>query len=316
MLPLRHLFDNRPLAELLRANWDADAEPFPWFRISANAVYPFSHAGERRFLRFAPQGEKALDQLQAELDFLNYLRASGYRANVPVPARDGRLIVEQSTPWGSYVAIVLEGVPGVPLGRTELSEVSVAAYGRALGELHRLSAGYHPPGPRRRSEVEMLAVMRTVLAGDAAALAEADLIEARLRALPRDTASYGLVHYDFECDNVLFDAASGECWAVDFDDATYHWYAMDIEQALASLEEEAPGKSLLFLDGYALVRPLPPDLAALRPICARYADLFWYTRVRRSLAETLPDEPEWMTGLRAALTAGATERATRFGTPL
>jgi Ser/Thr protein kinase RdoA (MazF antagonist) len=316
LLPLRHLFDNRELAELLRANWDADAGPFPWFRISANAVYPFSHGGEPRYLRFAPAAEKALDQLRAELDFLHYLRDAGYRATWPIPARDGRLIVEQATRWGPYVAIVLQGVPGVPLGRTELTDTVITSYGRALGDLHRLSSGYVPPGPRRRSETDMLAAMREILAGDSAALAEADLIETRFRALPRDASRYGLIHYDFECDNVLFDEASGECWAVDFDDATHHWYAMDIEQAIASLDEEAPGKAQTFLDGYASARPLPPDLAAMRPLCARFAALLWYARVRRSLAETLPDEPDWMTNLRTVLAAGAADRATRFGTAI
>lgn len=162
----------------------------------------------------------------------------------------------------------------------------------------------------------MLAAMREILAGDNAALAEADLIEAHFRALPRDAASYGLIHYDFECDNVLFDQASGQCWAVDFDDAIYHWYAMDIEQALASLDEEAPGRAQTFLDGYASVHPLPPDLAAMRPVCARFAALLWYARVRRSLAETVPDEPDWMTSLCTALAAGSAQRAARFGTAI
>ena len=316
MLPLKHLFDDRPLAELLRVNWDADPEPFPWFRISANAVYPFSFAGEPRFLRFAPAGERQVEQLQAELDFLNYLKAAGYPATWPVPARDGRLIVEQSTRSGPYVAIVVAGVPGTPVDRTDFSDEIITAYGRALAELHLHSAAYYPPGPRRRSETDLLNWIRLELADTPTARIEADMLEARFRELPRTPETYGLIHYDFECDNVLFDAATGRCWAIDFDDSTYHWFAMDIEQALSSLDDEVKGKEQLFLDAYATVRPLPADLTALRPLCKRFGDLYWSARVRHSLAGQPSEQPDWMVTLRGKMETRLARYTARFGTPL
>lgn len=35
--------------------------------------------------------------------------------------------------------------------------------------------------------------------------------------------------------NVFYDEETGSCNMIDFDDSMYHWYAMDIEQALDSL---------------------------------------------------------------------------------
>ena len=147
-------------------------------------------------------------------------------------------------------------------------------------------------------------------------MVEADQIEARFRHLPREAEPYGLIHYDFECDNVLFDATTGRCWAIDFDDACYHWYAMDIGQSLASLNDEAPGNEQIFLDAYAAIRPLPTDLTALRPLLQRFADLYLSARIHHSLAGQPLDQPDWMVTLRGKMEARFTKLAARFGTPL
>lgn len=324
MLPLRHLIDNRALAEHLRAYWDAVDSPFPWFRISSNAVYPFEHRDGPAFLRFSPANEKRPDQIEAELDFIACLRRAGYGAPEPLPARDGRLLVAAETPWGTYLAAAFRQVPGLDLERVGLDAAIAASYGRALGELHRLSVDYRPAGARCWSHHDALDWVRAelaVLPATAAALVEADLLSAAFAALPRTAAGYGLVHYDFECDNVLFDAATGRCFAIDFDDAMYHWYAMDIEAALFSLEREVEGRAApmleaAFLAGYAGVSALPESLEALRPLCRRFADLYRYARVRRSLAAPTPDAPEWMAALRTRLEERLPEFSERFGTPL
>lgn len=324
MLKLRYLFDNRPLAETLLENWDADPGSLDGFRISSNAIYWFRRNGALSFLRFAPLGEKRPDQVAAELAFLAHLQEQGYGAAVPIPTRAGNMLVTQQTPWGEQVASAFEAVPGMQLSRTDLSDAIVTAHGRALAELHQLSAAYRPEGPRRWSEADALGWMRATMADlpdGATAMEEADAIAAALAALPRTDETYGLVHYDFECDNVFFDARSDRCFAIDFDDAMYHWFAMDIEQAIASLADDATpadaaAREAAFLAGYVAVRPLPPELDRMRQLCRRFSSLYWYVRVRRSLDEVLPDPPDWMTGLRDRLAAGLAERAAKFGTEL
>lgn len=49
-----------------------------------------------------------------------------------------------------------------------------------------------------------------------------------------------MIHYDFEFDNVFYDDESTTCNIIDFDDAMYHWYAMDIELTLDSLQDCIP----------------------------------------------------------------------------
>jgi Ser/Thr protein kinase RdoA (MazF antagonist) len=322
MLRIEYLFDNRPLAEALLENWHYDRDDpsrFEKFRISSNAIYPFRANGEVQFLRFAPASEKRAGSVQAELDFIAYLRANGYPAAEPVASRTGDLVVQQETPWGTYVASVFRRVPGVQLSRTDFSEEIVGGYGAALGALHWLSERYTAPGARRWNHEAVLRWCDESLATlpDAdAAIAETKLLAAHFDQLTR-VGIYGLVHYDFECDNVLYDPTTKALGVIDFDDSMEHWYAMDLEQALDSLRDES-GKDLsaTFLAGYASQRPMTDDLVVLRPACRRFADLFWYTRARRALASTLRDEPEWLVTLRARIGQKLTGRAAAFGTPL
>ena len=63
------------------------------------------------------------------------------------------------------------------------------------------------------------------------------MIYEQLAKLPSDHGIYGLIHYDFETDNVFYEQETGQFYPIDFDDAVYHWYVQDIERALDSLNE-------------------------------------------------------------------------------
>ncbi len=327
MLKLRYLFRNDALALMLLANWEHDepaSQLFDRFRISANAIYPFRRAGLPCFLRCAPASEKSVEAVTAEIDFIGFLLGNGYRAPRPIAAVDGRGVVCAETPWDAWIATAFEAVPGRQLEGLPLDDALLRGWGEHLGTLHALSSRYDPPGPRRWSHRDVLGWIRQTLAGPGShdrALAEADLLQGRLDELPRQPVTYGLVHYDFETDNVFYDAATGSFGAIDFDDAMYHWYAMDVEQTLDSLAQEVDPRGFArqreaFLDGYRSRFGFPDRMLGELPTFRRFADLYGYARVLRSGAETWENEPEWMRGLRKKLAEHLERRAARFGTPL
>jgi len=54
MTKLKYLYDNRDLAEMVLKNWDYDQSKLnllDYYRISANAVYPFELNNTRYYLR-------------------------------------------------------------------------------------------------------------------------------------------------------------------------------------------------------------------------------------------------------------------------
>ena len=312
MLPLEHLFENFHLAKEALSHWDHEEEGLEealgQFRISSNAVYPFPWKGERCYLRLAPLGEKQERNVRGEMEFLQYLRGEGYPCLEPLTSREGELCLELSTQWGPYWAAAFRQVPGEPLEDAPLTDQALLAYGRALGRLHALSQEYRPQ-VAKWSHREALGWAGEALSQCGApdfAHRELEQIRSLLEGLPASPEAYGLVHYDFELDNVFYSRAQDACWAIDFDDGMYHWYALDVEQAIDSLGDRLEGEDLeraqaLFLQGYRQERPYPPEMDEARPLLRRFIDLYGYARLIRCVQKRFPQEPQWMAQLREKL---------------
>ncbi|MNW31943.1 homoserine kinase [compost metagenome] len=372
MLKLKYLFDNRDLSEMILKQWPYDPESldmFKHYRISSNAIYPFRCEGKVQLLRFAPYAEKNRTNMLAELDLLDYLKNKGYPAMEVVISHAGDELVDVRTPWGHYVASVFRRVPGIQLNRTELDEDIVTQYGRALAQLHRASSEYEPLGYRHWTYADVLDWMQSIVEDasgnhmkeqmkdqlknkisdknnkvsaetraeleQAAVMAEIRLLREYFAAVPTCERSYGLIHYDFEYDNVFYDEASSTCYAIDFDDAMYHWYVMDVEKALDSLTEciadrQPEGDSAseeermrhtgqlhqYFMNGYLAERELVEPEEDLRAACTRFGNLYGYVRVLRAMDEEWEHEPDWMRQLRTDLTDDMKSVAQYFGQPL
>lgn len=311
MLKLKYLYENFDLAKEALAHWEHDEasleDMLARFRISSNMVYPFLNNGEVYFLRLSPTEEKLEEDFYAELELLDYLEQRNYPAMRILKTRDGKRMLRLSTKWGEYFAVVFTRAPGEQIEQLTPTETMMFQYGKALGRLHVLLSEFEPQHKRRTHEqildwVE--AVLHEYEAPDKA-FTELELLRDELAALPKSKESYGLVHYDFEPDNVFFDAATGECSVIDLDDSMYHWYALDIEQAFDSIEEfgEETGKwaKESFLEGYRSERGYTEEMDRSRTVLRRFVNLYGYARLIRSVAERFEDEPEWLENLRVRL---------------
>jgi Ser/Thr protein kinase RdoA (MazF antagonist) len=324
MMKLRYLFDNRDLVTMLLENWNYDKENtnlLDRFRISANAVYPFTIDGELHFLRFASVAEKSEVDLLAELDFIEYLENCGYPAANIVQTKKQSRFIHAETPWGDYLAVVFKGVPGKQIGSLPYSDDLYFGYGKALGQLHKLSQNYKPLKAVRSDWKHRLHWTKETLLEYSApddSIYEVDILLEFLSNIEADKNNYGLIHYDFEFDNVFFNEADKKYSIIDFDDSVYHWFAMDIEQSIDSIRCEIPAKSRekaedSFLSGYQCEMTLSNDMKKLLPVFKRYADVFGYARCLRSIHETWNNEPKWMSDLRNVLQSSMAERQKNFG---
>ncbi len=130
-----------------------------------------------------------------------------------------------------------------------------------------------------------------------------------------------MVHYDFEQDNVFYDEAAGVCNVIDFDDAMYHWYVMDIEQSLDSIREDMESvkyerSSETFINGYKSEYVISDEMLFLRPVFRRFANLYSYARIIRSSSEKWDNEPNWLVDLRLKLDFSLKSKFENFGKPL
>lgn len=136
----------------------------------------------------------------------------------------------------------------------------------------------------------------------------ASRLAGRIAELPRADSRFGIVHGDFELDNLAWDG--GRATVFDFDEAVFSWYAADIAYALRDLTGPdglpAAGhreRTDQFIAGYRSVRPLvETDLANLGLFAGAHAAC-WLVRLDFALGTAGEDEPEWMADLRTKLTA-------------
>ena len=86
--------------------------------------------------------------------------------------------------------------------------------------------------------------------------------------------------------------------------------ALDLCEALDGLDDLPPGDAPMspeeqqacFLRGYRTCHPFTADDEAAMPLMRKLVQLVEYAGLMHVLADPLPDEPEWMAGLRRHLT--------------
>ena len=295
-----------PLAERILDHWTHDHGSVRFFRSSTNFLYVFRDDGNRYFLRFADGSERSREAIDAEVDLVNWLAGAGIDVARPVRSANGNFVETIETELGTFHAVVFAALAGAQFDISELNDAQFRAWGEALGKLHTALKDYAGPGfSARRTWRDHLELAREYILGDAPALQdECDQIAALLGTLPVDHDTYGLIHFDFELDNLVWqDQGIG---ILDFDDCAHYWYAVDIAFALQDLFND--GADLhdtsfrQFVRGYTTYCPLNEVLLSQIPLFLRLGNLVGYARLVRAM--DLPHArayPEWLEALKRKL---------------
>ena len=292
-----------PAAEAALERWRHDAGSLRFFRSSANFVHVFRLDGVLHFLRLAEQSERRREAIEDELALLRVLVDRGLPVAIPLDSDRGHGVETLATPLGDFHACAFAGCAGEQWDEDdELGTDRLVKWGEALGRLHA-EAKDLPRGfaASRETHEDRLAFIRSHLGGDERARQELEAVATALARLPIDDRTYGLVHGDFELDNLFWNGTiSG---IADFDDSFHCWYLGDVAFALASVFPSPSTPSLeTFLAGYARHCELDEDVQAQLPVFWRLTSLQRYARLVRAL--DLPadqDYPDWMEALRAKL---------------
>jgi Ser/Thr protein kinase RdoA (MazF antagonist) len=247
--------------------------------------------GERLVIRVCLPGGRSDAELDGEL---TWLAALARDTGLTVPAaRFSTRVATAGLPGGGR-CIGFGWVPGRPCGGRPSRQL-VADLGRVIGTLHRHAREFRPPPgfTRPALDIRHLTWAGTWHATQLArrpidpevrrVLAEtASRVEAVLARLGHDPAGYGLVHADLCLENIL--DHHGQARPIDFDDASWGHYALDLAIAADDIPEELHP---ILLRGYQTVRPLPPgyhDHQVALLSARRLYLAIWH------LANGLPDE--------------------------
>lgn len=261
------------IAECILSYWEHDPGSAQFFRSSTNFVYVCSIGGERSFLRFAESAERTGAEIEAELALLGFLDSLGMRVTTPVASKAGRCVETVETDLGTFHAVVFAQLQGAQVDIEELSTAQFEIWGATLGKLHARMHLYQDPRVSARPTCrDHLNMARISLPKDEPRVqAECDHLTSFVSALPVTETNYGLIHGDFELDNLFWQDET--IAMLDFDDCSYSWYVADVAFALRDLFETGVDLShpsfRTFIGGYSQHYCLDEELISHLPTWMR-----------------------------------------------
>ena len=182
----------------------------------------------------------------------------------------------------------------------EIEEIDAScfeAWGSALGRLAAAIERYEglTLSTRPTWSEHLGSIAAAIPEGKETVRAELEEVREGLQGLPPDGETSGLIHGDFELDNVVW---TGNAVAImDFDDSAHHFYVADIAFALRDLFEEGfkgdDPRFGAFLRGYSVNHPLDPRYARI-PLLLRMVKLTMYAYIVQVLNFAEGSRPEWM----------------------
>ena len=282
--------------------WNFDCREVEGHEGGRNRIFICSKGGEKKFvLRISATGDRRENDYLAEAEFVRYLAENGASVADVIPSANGKLVEvidgdcadSGATGVGSVAPVFLslfEYAKGMLLAENAyryregapLSEYFFNT-GKALGKIHALSKKFEPVTAHHRPDYfdkYNIEYINQLIPNKYSELksAIAKRLEA-FRALPTDTQSYGLVHFDFSDGNYHIDMDTGAITVFDFDNCLYCWYMFDLANLWLHNEgwcrhEANPGKRFklmqqcfdLQLQGYKTETEVPDELQEKLPL--------------------------------------------------
>ncbi|UCM86579.1 phosphotransferase enzyme family protein [Streptomyces marincola] len=290
-----------PVADQVAAAWGRPPGTAKWLRSSACHVFVLP-GDDQRYLRFIPDTCRGPAAVAAVAGLMARLHDRGAAVVRPVPSASGALTETVDTALGAMHAMVVEAARGERTEVSALTPTRARHWGRALARLHAHAAGLGTGLPDRFREIRLVP---RLFAGDTALIEAAAGLAALMDGLPRDPGRLGVIHGDFELDNMTWRGDTPV--AYDFDEAGVSWYGADIVSALRELTDDTGRPEPrhrerydAFLAGYRDVRPLGEEDLAHLPLFTGLNAATFLVRVTRAL-DGAAETPQDLAGLRDAL---------------
>ncbi|UCG60428.1 MAG: phosphotransferase [Candidatus Zixiibacteriota bacterium] len=199
-------------------------------------VFEFAQNGQPHILKVIPGSHRLPPRIHGELEWINYLVEGGVSAARPVRSNTGSLVelvepASQNDPDSEpYSLVVFEKAMGRTATEEDWSEKLFTEWGRTMGRMHALTKDYRPSHPsltrHQWYEDEDLNPEKYLPPSEHLVREKCAALIERIRSLPTDRDSFGLVHEDMHHGNFFVD--NGKITVFDFDDCQYHWFAADI----------------------------------------------------------------------------------------
>jgi len=289
--------------KLAVSRWNGDVDTTTYIRSSNNHVFRFDRNGNGCILRLTPSSHRDRRTIEGEVEFVLHLAARDVLVASPLKSDSASFIEDIPTEDGPLYATVFEELSGEMINFEMHQAPMFRAWGRALGELHNASQSFdHGSAQKLRSWTDDVQSM-TAWLPDSEVAARGQLSGAAgwLESLDVGSEDLGVIHFDFDGDNMFWDGARFHI--CDFDCAGRYWYAADIAFTLHGFRNKPPSRwhnySRWFLEGYRMVR----DLADIRENdmsrFVRFCTIYHFAKMCKAYQDADPKEdPPWVAPMR------------------
>jgi amicoumacin kinase len=287
-----------------------------------NYVYEIHKEEKPYILRLTHSSHRSWEQVEAELEWVNYLHANGVNVSLVSRSVKGNLVEEIQVGETSFFVCLFEKAPGSPVSiQSELfGQTLFQEWGRTIGKMNRVTKEFKNGVSIREQwyEEDLLKNIGHYLSKeDEDIIKEGKELVENLQKFPTGKNEYGLIHSDIHLGNFFYH--EGEIHVFDFDDSSYHWFASDIAIALyystwarmggESLEERSAfGEKFLknFLIGYYEENRIDDQWIKRLPLFLKLRDIVLYTVFHKKFdIENLSErEAGAVAGIRNRLVSG------------
>ncbi len=277
---------NKTILTTAANEYGFNADTLQFISDSTNQVYRFQKDGVPYILRISQRPLEFIDQITAEMDWIDYLAQN--HVSVPAPLyTDGRLAIPVIDEDKPYILTSFEFVKGCCWDKSNPDKWNTRIFynwGKTMGKMHCLTKRYTPPkGHARRTEFTGRDALSSSIENCPTVYAITQDLIRDMITLPKSTDTYGLIHYDLHPWNFYID---GDVINVfDFDDSLYGWYASDIGIALyhglwwgrpndpTGVQRFAEDLITSFIAGYRQNNDLPADALRTVPMFIKFRQI-------------------------------------------
>ncbi|WP_028973836.1 phosphotransferase enzyme family protein [Spirochaeta cellobiosiphila] len=297
------------LAAELAKYWKHEENWIKMWRASANFVCYIKKEEQHFVLRFNSDSERSLESIESEIALLQYLKSKKIHISRPILSINDKYVESMKTQYGTFHTCVFERLCGEHKDIDSMDSNDFLIWGESLGKLH--NAFKEMPkeiAVHRSSHMDIIEeYLNESQSMDYAELKEYEYLSNWLKTLRKNKENYGLIHYDFELDNVIWNEKG--LYTIDFDDSLYSWYVADIAYALRDLFDdgkklqEKDERFLSFIKGYRNVNNISREELLQMPNFYRLHHFISYKKLQRSIdLAVCEDNSDWMNDLIRKLT--------------
>lgn len=296
---------NSIIASKIASRWIPEPDAVKIMRASANFSALVENEGSYYTLRFNSEHLRPIEVLQREIRLLLALRNFNLPVQVPVKSIDNNYAELITTKNTRFTGVMFEYIKGEIKEISQISLDEFQRWGSALGKLHAALAKNQLTQSINHPIIQDQ--LKSAQPPTEKGSAEKGALLEWITTLDADPGNYGIIHYDFELDNLIW--TGDQIRIIDFDDTAISWFAADIAFALRDLWKDIKGvkddpRYQAFFAGYLQENVIEDINLDLLGKFYRLHNFLTYHRLVKAVdLEPSSKNPQWLNNLIVKLTA-------------